>query len=60
MKIRTTARGAPQSRKDMERAWLSAWEELSQDQIQQWIERHPVYMKEIIRLEGGTEYTEGR
>jgi hypothetical protein len=44
----------------MESAWLKAWEELSQDQIQRWIERIPVYIQEIIRLEGGNEYKEGR
>jgi transposase len=60
IKRRTTARGAPQPHKGMERAWLSAWEELSQSQIQEWIERIPVYIKEIIRLERGNEYTEGR
>jgi hypothetical protein len=60
MKRRTTARGAPQSRKEMEQAWLNAWNDLSQDQIQRWIERIPVHIQEIIRLEGGNEYKEGR
>jgi hypothetical protein len=60
MKRRTTARGAPQSRKEMEEAWLNAWKDLSQDQIQRWIERIPIHIQEIIRLEGGNEYKEGR
>ena len=59
-KEKTTAHGAPQSRKEMEQAWLNTWKELSQDQIQQWIERIPVHIKEIIRLKGGNEYHEGR
>jgi hypothetical protein len=56
MKRRITASGAPQSRKEMEQAWLNAWKELPQSQIQQWIERIPIHIKEIIRLEGGNEY----
>ena len=36
----------------MEEAWIKAWKELPQTQIQAWIER--------IRLEGGNEYAEGR
>ena len=61
MKRRTTARGAPKTRKEMEQAWLKAWnEELSQEQIQRWIERIPIHIQEIIALEGGNEYEEGR
>jgi len=60
MKRKTTIRGAPTSRKEMEQAWLRTWEELPQDQIQRWIERIPVHIEEIIRLGGGNGYEEGR
>jgi hypothetical protein len=56
----TTAKGAPESRKEMEKAWQKAWDELPQEQIQAWIERIPVHIQEVIRLEGGNGYKEGR
>ena len=52
--MRSTIRGAPTSRKKLEEAWLQAWEDLCQDQIRRWIERIPVRIEEIIRLERGT------
>jgi hypothetical protein len=33
---------------------------LPQSKIQKWIEAIPYYIKEIIRLEGGNKYKEGR
>jgi hypothetical protein len=33
---------------------------LTQERIQAWIERIIVHVKEVIRLEGGNEYKEGR
>lgn len=59
LKRRVTSRGAPATRKDMEKAWLQAWEDLPQEQIQRWIEGIPHHIQEIIRLEGGNEYKEG-
>jgi len=60
MKITTTIRGAPTARKEMEKAWHRAWKDLPQDKIRAWIERIPIHIQEIIRLEGGNEYPEGR
>jgi transposase len=60
MKRRTTARGAPASRKEAEKAWTQAWEDLPQKKIQEWIERIPHHIKQICQLEGGNEYPEGR
>ncbi|BCR99663.1 uncharacterized protein AKAW2_50005S [Aspergillus luchuensis] len=60
MKRRTTSRGAPRDKKTAEEAWFKAWEELSQEKIQHWIERLMRHIQEIIRLEGGNEYKEGR
>lgn len=59
LKRRTTAQGAPNNRRDMEKAWYQAWQDLPQEQIQQWIAAIPFHIKEIIRLEGGNEYKEG-
>ena len=56
----TTARRAPTSRKEMERPWGKTLEDLSQEQIQPWIERIPIHLQEIIRLEGGNEYKKER
>jgi hypothetical protein len=33
---------------------------MPQERIQAWIERIMVHIKEVIRLEGGNEYQEGR
>jgi hypothetical protein len=43
----------------MEKAWYQAWQDLTQEQIQQWIRAIPDHIQEIIRLEGGNEYKEG-
>lgn len=60
IKKTTTSRGAPQSRRGMEKAWYKAWKDLPQTSIQAWIERIPYHIQEIIRLKGGNEYQEGR
>jgi hypothetical protein len=33
---------------------------MPQKKIQDWIERIPVYIKEVIRLKGGNKYKKGR
>jgi transposase len=60
MKRRTTRKGAPKTRQEAFSAWKAAWQELPQERIQQWIERIPWHIKQIIELEGGNEYKEGR
>jgi transposase len=60
MKKRTTARGAPTAGRVMTTAWKKAWEDLPQEQIQEWIAAIPRHIQEIIRLEGGNEYKEGK
>ncbi|KAI1512890.1 Tc1 [Pyrenophora tritici-repentis] len=60
LKRRTTRKGALKNRAEGTKAWLEAWDELPQHQIQAWIERIQFHVKEIIRLEGGNEYKEGR
>ncbi|EEA19298.1 conserved hypothetical protein [Talaromyces marneffei ATCC 18224] len=60
LKKRTTLQGAPGDRKTAVEAWQKAWERLPQHRIQAWIERIPFHIQEIIRLEGGNEYPEGR
>ncbi|KAL3704224.1 hypothetical protein TMatcc_009915 [Talaromyces marneffei ATCC 18224] len=60
LKKRTTLQGAPGDRKTAVEAWEKAWERLPQHHIQAWVERIPFHIQEIIRLEGGNEYPEGR
>ncbi|KAK4119761.1 hypothetical protein N657DRAFT_536599, partial [Parathielavia appendiculata] len=56
----TTKKGAPKSKKEAQQVWEEAWEDLDQPRIQAWIERIPFHIQEVIRLEGGNEYKEGR
>ena len=43
------------------RSALYCWNhELTQKRIQEWIERIPRHIAEVIRLKGGNEYREGR
>jgi DDE superfamily endonuclease len=60
LKKRVTSRGAPTSRAEMEKRWIEEWNELPQEQIQKWIEGIMHNIQEVIRLEGGNEYKEGR
>ena len=60
MKRLTTKKGAPKNRQEAVAAWNAAWAALPQEAIQKWIERIPRHVEEIIRLEGGNEYQEGR
>ena len=55
-----TKKGAPKNRADAERVWENIWKDLPQAKIQAWIERIPIHIKNIIQLEGGNEYIEGR
>jgi hypothetical protein len=59
LKRRTTSRGAPRDKKTCKKAWLDAWEDLPQANIQHWIERLIHHIQVIITLEGGNEYKEG-
>ena len=60
MKRATTKKGAPQNRAQAIEIWTQYWNELPQEKIQAWIERIPIHIQEIIRLEGGNEYQEGK
>jgi transposase len=61
MKRETTKKGPIFGEKELREAWIKCWEEtLTQERIQAWIERIIVHVKEVIRLEGGNEYKEGR
>ena len=44
----------------MRKRWLEEWKRLPQRRIQKWIERIPRHIQEILRLEGGNQYKEGR
>jgi transposase len=60
MKRETTKRGPTSNGKKLRARWEKCWEGIPQAKIQEWIEAIPHYVKEIIRLEGGNEYKEGR
>ena len=60
MKRKTTKIGAIHSQKELKREWVECRNEMPQEKIQAWIERVVVHIQEIIRLEGGNEYQEGR
>lgn len=53
MKRETARKGAPQTRAQAEHVWTRAWKKLGQSRIQDWIERIPRHIKEVIRLGGG-------
>jgi hypothetical protein len=56
MKRRTTAWEASRERKTVKAAWCKTWNDLSQEKIQQWIERISHHCNEIIRFEKENEY----
>ena len=61
MKRHTTRNGALRTRKEAEKRWKHCGKhEPSQKRIQEWIERMPRHIAEVIRLRGGNEYREGR
>lgn len=60
IKRRTTRKGALKTRPEAHTIQRTAQQDLPQERIQQWIERIPRRIQEIIRLEGGNEYREGR
>ena len=60
MKKETTKRGLTSDRKKLRVRWEKCQEDLPQSKIQEWIIAIPNHVKEIIRLEGGNEYKEGR
>jgi hypothetical protein len=60
MKRETTKKGPLHSKAALKDEWIRCWNEMSQEKIQAWIERVMRHVKEIIRLEGGNEYQEGR
>ena len=60
MKKDTTVKGAFGLKKAGIAKWEACWLDVPQFEIQAWIERIPHHIKEIIRLEGGNEYQEGR
>jgi hypothetical protein len=60
MKRQTTRKGAFTSAVALKAAWIKLWKEMPQKRIQDWIKRILFYIKEVIRLQGGNEYREGR
>jgi transposase len=60
MKRETTKNGPLKGKEAHRAAWVKCWKEMPQTMIQAWIERIIVHIQDVIRLEGGNEYKEGR
>jgi hypothetical protein len=60
MKRQTTKKGPITSQDKLKEEWIKCWKEMPQEKIQAWIKRIIVHIKDVIRLEGGNEYKEGR
>ena len=60
MKRHTTKHGPITSQDQLKEAWIKCWQEMPQERIQAWIERIVLHIKEVIKLDGGNEYKEGR
>ena len=60
MKRHTTKHRPITSQAQLKEAWIKCWKEMPQERIQAWIERIVEHVQEVIRLEGGNEYCEGR
>ena len=60
MKRETTKHGAASAVSQMKEDQIECWDDMAQERIQRWIERIPIHIEEVIRLEGGNEYKEGR
>jgi hypothetical protein len=60
MKRHTTKKGPITSKAKLKEEWIKCWKELPQEKIQAWIERIEEHVQEVIRLDGGNEYKEGR
>ena len=60
MKRKTTENGGPGGKAEMKKDWLECWKDMPQEKIQEWIERIPVHIQEVIALNCGNEYKEGR
>ena len=60
MKRDTTKRGPITSNTELEKEWIRCWTDMPQTKIQAWIERIMIHIQEVIRLDGGNEYKEGR
>ena len=59
-RLTTWIPGPPKRQPEAKSRWIRAWRNLEQSRIQAWIERIIHHIQEIIRLEGGNEYAEGR
>lgn len=60
IKKETTKKGPTNSKTKLRARWEKCWADLPQEKIQEWIERIPHHIQEVIRLKGGNEYKEGR
>lgn len=55
-----TEKGPPANRAEAVERWTEAFKLMGIERVRVWIERILYHIQEIIRLEGGNEYKEGR
>ena len=60
IKRRVTARGCPHTKAELEAAFEREWKQLPIEQVRKWIEAIPRHIRQVIQLEGGNNYKEGR
>jgi hypothetical protein len=60
MKRETTKPGPASSMKKLTKYWVDCWDNMDQARIKAWIERLPIHIQEVLRLEGGNEYKESK
>ena len=60
MKRETTKDGPITSIKELREVWIKCWEDMAQEKIRAWIERVPIHIQDVIKAQGGNNYTEGR
>ena len=60
MKRETIKKGPITSNKELKEAWIKCWLDMPQEKIQAWIKRIMIHIQDVIRLDGGNEYKEGR
>ena len=60
MKRETTKKEGGTSKKQMKIDWINCWDNMPAEKRHAWVERVYYHVKEVIRLEGGNEYKEGR
>ena len=60
LKRTITKKGPPAKKLVTEQFWTKVWKDLEPKIIQNWIKHIPTYIQEILKIDEGNEYQEGR